>query len=334
MAASSRSITASGLRRDIASGALASLYLVTGPDELDMSRLAAELTQTIPEDLRAFNVHRFHGTDKVTLAQVLDAASAYPLLAPRRIVLLLQAEKILTKKRGRAGGDEEPPAPPEGSDEKDQPAAVEEEPQGPRAIDLLKEYAAAPHPHATVAIFGAGLGRTFDSVGGRAVSVSCEAQGDPLSELAAGHGVRFHPAAAQLLRQRAGEDLERLKADAERVLLYAAGSPVVTREQVEAVVGRQAAAGGGALWGAVAKGRTSEALKELELELAEGAVPFMVLGLFRSVVERTMTGPELPAALDALLRTDLALKSSGGDPQVLLQRLVVELCRPGNPRAS
>ena len=34
----------------------------------------------------------------------------------------------------------------------------------------------------------------------------------------------------------------------------------------------------------------------------------------------------IPEAVDALLRTDLALKSSGGDPQVLLERLVVELC--------
>jgi hypothetical protein len=34
----------------------------------------------------------------------------------------------------------------------------------------------------------------------------------------------------------------------------------------------------------------------------------------------------VPAAVDALLRTDLALKYSGGDPQVLLERLVVDLC--------
>jgi DNA polymerase III delta subunit len=39
-----------------------------------------------------------------------------------------------------------------------------------------------------------------------------------------------------------------------------------------------------------------------------------------------MPGPRLPAAIDALLRTDLALKSSGGDPRILLERLVVELC--------
>jgi hypothetical protein len=35
----------------------------------------------------------------------------------------------------------------------------------------------------------------------------------------------------------------------------------------------------------------------------------------------------VPAAVDALFRTDVDLKSSGGDPRVLLERLVIELCR-------
>ena len=35
----------------------------------------------------------------------------------------------------------------------------------------------------------------------------------------------------------------------------------------------------------------------------------------------------MPPAIEALFRTDLDLKSSGGDPRVLLERLVVELCR-------
>ena len=30
--------------------------------------------------------------------------------------------------------------------------------------------------------------------------------------------------------------------------------------------------------------------------------------------------------MDALFRTDIALKSSGGDPRMLLERLVVEMC--------
>jgi hypothetical protein len=32
------------------------------------------------------------------------------------------------------------------------------------------------------------------------------------------------------------------------------------------------------------------------------------------------------AAVDALFRADVAMKSSGGEPRVLLERLVVELC--------
>ncbi|HOC16870.1 MAG TPA: hypothetical protein PKK95_01310 [Vicinamibacterales bacterium] len=319
-------LTSAAFRRQIASGELGPLYLVTGPDDVEMSRLAAALTESVPEDFRAFNVHRFHGTDKVTLAQVLDAASAYPLLAPRRVVLLLQAGRVLGKK-GQA--DDEPEE--AGPDDETVGEAVERpgaprKTGGPAPLQVLKQYAAAPHDHATVAIFAPGLQRAFEDIGGRAVMVFCEPDQDPINDLAAEHGVRFHPAAAQLLRQRAGDDLERLKADAERVLLYAAGSQVITREQVEAVSGRQAAAGGRALWGAVAGGRTAEALRELNLEMAEGAVPFMVLGLVRSAVERTVSGPALAAAYDALLRTDLALKSSGGDPQVLLERLVVEMC--------
>jgi hypothetical protein len=297
-----------------------------------MSRLAAALTESVPEDFRAFNVHRFHGTDKVTLAQVLDAASAYPLLAPRRVVLLLQAERVLGRKGQADDEPEEVGADDEGAAEAAERSASPGRTGGPSPLQALNQYAAAPHDHATVAIFAPGLRRAFEEIGGRSVVVFCEPDEDPLADLAAEHGVRFHPSAAQLLRQRAGDDLERLKADAERVLLYAAGSAVISREEVEAVAGRQAAAGGRALWGAVAGGRTAEALRELNLEMAEGAVPFMVLGLVRSAVERTVSGPALATAYDALLRTDLALKSTGGDPQVLLERLVVEICSLTRPR--
>ena len=36
-----------------------------------------------------------------------------------------------------------------------------------------------------------------------------------------------------------------------------------------------------------------------------------------------------PKTVDALMRTDLALKTSGGDPRVLLERLLVEVCATG-----
>jgi DNA polymerase III delta subunit len=178
-------------------------------------------------------------------------------------------------------------------------------------------------------VIGLGLERTFDALATQAAVVICEASSDVIRRLEAEYGVGFDRDAADLLRQMAGADVGRLRADVERVLLYAAGRTTVSREQVQEVIGRSASAGGKKLWTEVAERRTSAALRELELELAEGAVPFMVLGLLRSVVERTVAPRDVTRAMDTLLRTDLALKTSGGDPRVLLERLVVELCGTG-----
>jgi DNA polymerase III delta subunit len=53
----------------------------------------------------------------------------------------------------------------------------------------------------------------------------------------------------------------------------------------------------------------------------------MVLGQLAWFVREKLADPRrIPAAIDALFRTDVDLKSSGGDPRVLLERLVVELC--------
>jgi DNA polymerase III delta subunit len=60
-----------------------------------------------------------------------------------------------------------------------------------------------------------------------------------------------------------------------------------------------------------------------------GAVPYMILGQLAWFVRDKLANIDarrVPAAVEALFRTDLDLKTSGGDPRVLLERLVVELC--------
>jgi len=314
-------LTPAAVRAQIAAGSIEPLYLITGDDEGEMSAIGTALAESVDEDFRAFNVQRFYGNDAgSTIAAVLDAASTFPLLAPRRVVLLLQAEKALVARKAK-GADRDEPSPDED---------VEGE-GGSRTgqLALLKAYAARPHAHAAVVLIGAGLQRTFDALAKQAAVVVCEASADVIRTLEVEHGVRFDRDAADLLRQMAGADVARLRADVERVVLYAAGRKSISREQVAEVIGRAAAGGGKKLWNEVAGRRTAAALWELGLELAEGAVPFMVLGLLRSVVERTVTARDLPRALEALLRTDLALKTSGGDPRVLLERLVVEVCATG-----
>ncbi len=314
-------LTPAAVRAQIAAGSIEPLYLVTGDDEAEMSAIGAALVESVDEEFRAFNVQRFYGSDTGgTMAAVLDAASTFPLLAPRRVVLLLQAEKALATRKGKSADRDEAASDEDGEGE-----------GGSRTgqLALLKAYAARPHPHAAVALVGAGMRRTFDALAKQAVVVVCEASADVIRTLEVEHGVRFDRDAADLLRQMAGADVARLRADVERVLLYAAGRKAISRDQVAEVIGRTASGGGGQLWNDVAGRRTAAALRELGLELAEGAVPFMVLGLLRSVVERTVAARDLPRALDALLRTDLALKTSGGDPRVLLERLVVEVCATG-----
>ena len=67
---------------------------------------------------------------------------------------------------------------------------------------------------------------------------------------------------------------------------------------------------------------------DLGLALESGAVPFMILGQLAWFVRDKLANLDprrVPTAVDALFRTDLDMKSSGGDPRILLERLVVEL---------
>ena len=66
--------------------------------------------------------------------------------------------------------------------------------------------------------------------------------------------------------------------------------------------------------------------------LEAGAPPEKILGQLGWLVRDQVSGDgarDLAGAVEALFRTDLDLKRSAGDPRVLLERLVVELCATG-----
>jgi len=79
---------------------------------------------------------------------------------------------------------------------------------------------------------------------------------------------------------------------------------------------------------AIESGQTAEALKQLSLMFDTGAPPEKILGQLGWLVRAKfpqVAPHELAGAVESLFRTDLDLKRSGGDPRVLLDRLVVEL---------
>ena len=84
-----------------------------------------------------------------------------------------------------------------------------------------------------------------------------------------------------------------------------------------------------AVTNAIARRDSAEGLRQIALALESGGVSYQILGQIAWFVRERLPAADprrVPAAVDALFRTDLELKSSG-DARVLLERLVLELCR-------
>jgi DNA polymerase-3 subunit delta len=147
-------------------------------------------------------------------------------------------------------------------------------------------------------------------------------------------GMTIDRDALQPLLAHAGSDIAVLRGDVERIRLYCHGRKTVTLEDVEAVVSGTALLNPWAIVNAVERGNAGEALRQVRIVSEAGEAPYMTLGQIGWWVRNklpTMAPPErVRAAVDAVFRTDLAMKSSGGEPRILLERLIVELCaRPG-----
>jgi DNA polymerase-3 subunit delta len=301
-------LTPAALRKQIASGDTAPIYVLLGEDDAEKSSVAAQFTEIVDEGLRAFNVDRLYGGE-TTVRDLIETANTLPMMAPRRVVLVLDGEKLLIPKR-------------EGK-------AVEED------QERLDAFVQDPPPHATV-VFVCGsldmrrrlikrLVKEAQVVDTGSIEDSADAE-QWIKVRAARDKIALDAGAVRALVDRAGLDIVRLRAGLERVALYALGQPTITAEDVKQVVaaGPQAQEDFG-IANAIRDGDAARALKQLGASLDAGAVPFMLMGQLRWVAEK-MPAPRVQGAIDAVFRTDLALKSSGGDPRILLERLVVELC--------
>src|SRR5687767_2723236 len=101
-------LTPAALRKQLSTGDLAPLYLLTGSDDAEKSAMAGEFADSVEEGLRPFNVDRLYGGE-TSADVVIDAANTMPMIASRRIVVVMQAEKLLVPK-GKAADEEKPPA--------------------------------------------------------------------------------------------------------------------------------------------------------------------------------------------------------------------------------
>jgi DNA polymerase-3 subunit delta len=317
-------ISPAAVRKQIESGAADPLYLLQGEDEVEKSALAHEFEDLVEEDLRPFNVERLHTGDVASgdklaaaVSGLVAAARTLPMMAARRVVIVLQADGLLMPKR--------------------------ESEAATRALDDLEAFFKAPEPQTTVVLVAGTVdrrGRIYKQLLKQASVVECgvlESQADAerwVRNRVAAAGAQIEPAGARLLAERCGTDVKRLRNDVERLVLYALGQKSITVDDVRQIVGPAALQDDWAMTNAIEGGDAATALRQLALMLEAGAPPEKILGQLGWLVRAkfpALAAAGLRPAIEAVFRTDLDLKRSAGDPRVLLERLVVELCAGRRP---
>jgi DNA polymerase III subunit delta len=306
---------------------IAPVYLVIGDDERGKDEAVARFAALVDEDLRAFNVERFHAEGKA-VDDVVGAARTLPMMGGRRVVLCLHVERLF-KTRGKGGGGE-----------------VEEE-GGAGDLAALEAYVGSPEPSNVLVLVASEINRTmrlgkllmkhaaivecrgFAEAGGRPDGGLRQAMEFVVQRLRT-DDKRIDGKALAALVECTGPDIVRLRGAVERILLYVGDAAAVSVEDVRAVVGAPVSLDDWGVTNAIQARDAAAALRMLDLALASNGVPFMILGQLGWWV-RTRMAQSAPArvgdAVRAVFRADGAMKS-GGQPRVVLERLIVELCGP------
>ena len=329
-------VAASTVRKQIAQRQPDPVYLIVGDDDAEMSRLSGEISTLVEDELRAFNSERFYAGERgVTPGAIVEAARTLPMMSDRRVVTVLRAERLLKpKRRGKAAVEEAP---------------EDADAETPTELDVLEAYLRDPSPQTTLVLVASDVDRTrkvYRTLQKQSAIVECwglrvgrdgrldlreaaRTAEQMVKQAVANAGQQIDPAAARLVAERAGTDIARLRGDVERLLLYTAGSPKITIGDARQIVSAETAQDDWAVTNAIQRRDAREALRQLALALDAGGVSYQILGQLAWFVREKLAATDprrVPAAIEALFRTDLELKSSG-DARVLLERLVVQLCR-------
>lgn len=319
--------TPSAVRSQIAAGEPDALYVILGEDEVEKSALAHQFEELVEDGLRAFNVETVHPGDvssgdrlATVIDGVLDAMRTLPMMVARRVVIVFQAKDVLVPKR--------------------------ESTAATQALERFEEAMAAPPSHATLVLVSSSLDkrtRVYKSLAKYATIVECGALADQadaerwVKTRVAAAGADIEPAAARLLAERCGTDVKRLRNDVDRLVLYALGQKLVTVADVREIAGAAALQDDWGMANAIEAGDAKVALRQLALMLDAGAAPLQILGQIGWLVRTkfpVMAPTAVKGAVDSVFRTDVDLKRSVGEPRILLERLVVELCSGRRARAA
>jgi DNA polymerase III delta subunit len=333
------SIAVPALQKKIADGVLDPIYLIVGEDVRLAEALVDAIEATVDPADRPFAVERVHALEGGgTPVDIAASARVFPMLGNRRIVIVLRAEKLLKPKRPAKASDEADDAAEEGAGD-DTDAASDMTP--------LEDYVASPVDSTTLVFVASEVDRSrrfTKKLVERAVVAEVagmvrkdernrpfydrgEAQRQAQQILRTEGRTIDAPGLAALV-DAAGDDINKLRDDVARLVLFVGARTAITADDVDAVTSGDGVVDDWAMVNAIGDGDAARALVEVGRRMDRGDSPHAIVGQLRWWISNRLVegAPErTKPAIDALLRTDRALKSSGGEDRVLLERLVVEL---------
>lgn len=320
------------IRKHIKSGKTGPLYLLEGDDLQSRHDLALEFANIVDEGLQAFNVQSFYANEATNasardqlIGAILSNARTLPMMAPRRVIMVHEADRLLAPKRAKDDEDGEADVPKKG---KRAAAAT--------PAEELEAYIEQPEPMTTLVFVSGPLDgnrRVVKLLRKHADVVDCGTLHDPreaaiwITKRLEKDELTIEPKAITLLLQSTGLTLGRIRPEVEKLILYASGESTITVAHVrDLVIPQEESEGTFALMDAVQNSNAARALREVSALLDGGVQPPVILGQLRAATIRLRGDQRVKNGLEAVFRTDQAIKSSAGTPQHLLECLVVELC--------
>lgn len=323
--------TPAEIKKLIKSGKTGPLYLLEGDDLQSRHDLALEFANLVDEGLQAFNVASFYANEATNAAgrdqligALLSTARTLPMMADKRVVIVHEAERLLAPKRAKD------------DDDQGELDVAKKAKRGATPAEELEAYVGKPEPMTTLVFVAGSLDanrRIVKLLRKHADVVDCGSLESPrdaamwIQKRLEKDELTIEPKALSLLLQTTGLSLGRIRAEVEKLVLYAAGESVITPAHVkDLVIPENESEGVFALIEAVRNSNAPRALLEISALIDAGVQPPLILGQLRAAAIQLRNDVRVRDGLEAVLRTDVAIKSSAGTPQHLLECLAVELC--------
>lgn len=305
-------------------------YLVEKGVRLLMNRI-------VSPDFREFNLNVYYGNETKG-EEIVETAQTLPMFAQRRVVLVKKSSALSAAAMETLSGYVQDPSP-------DTCLIFQGE-----KIDQRKRFFLDLKKNGILVEYK----RLYENQLGTFVRNE-----------AAGHGKRMEPAAAELLAYLIGNNLQELASQIEKSATYVGDAPVITVADIRQIASDTKVATVFDLANALGERSLTKTLRGLHTMLRDGEAPLMILNmitrhfrqlrLVREMLEKKLSPQEIGKAaginpyfiggvigqaknfaladfrevFERLYATDLALKTSGGRAQDLMERLMMDICLSG-----